>query len=148
MQPTGFQEIRAAIAEYLANATWTPLDRTYVLLREAVIEELMLDFEQWLAEQGIGLYELEKGDCDDFAWLFRAFVIIRNWKQRLSNLPVCVLYGHYWLNANPTEKHAINFLPVRDDRGRIRLRPVEPQHRTGRIEMTAAERQTADFTIG
>jgi hypothetical protein len=124
MKTHSMTELREiALSEY-PNGEWLePADGRYVVLTEDGWLELLSDFHAWIDSLGL-TYTADKGDCDKFAWLFRAYLIIRNWRTDGSPAAIAGLYGHY--TDDQLGRHAIVF-PFIVRGGRLVIRSLEPQ---------------------
>ena len=90
---------------------------------------------------GLTSWLSEKLDCDDWARLFIAYVIIRN---ALSKNKVSKALGLLCYKIDGGEYHAINTAAVRHGSG-TRMVEIEPQPRGGVKEITETERESAWF---
>lgn len=141
-------EIRAADAAEYPNANWCePMDAEYALLTAMGYELLLSEFHRSLRDRGL-VYIAEKGDCDDFAWLFRAYLIERNWRSEHAAAPLACRYGHY--TDDRLGRHAIVFPTVVDaTTGSLVTRALEPQPGSiGVRRLTRTERKTVTYLVG
>jgi len=138
--------ILKALKSAFPNAVVHPLDVDYALLTEFAWHNTHRLFAHSMFQQGLPEWLAEKGDCDDWAWLLRGYVIRRNWHQSESRVPVAIFYLHYTTRQGIV--HAINCAVVR--RGdNLAVLPIEPQpHQGGPFEMTTEERASVTLVIG
>lgn len=138
--------IRQALGSYFPNAVVHPLDDEYALLTERAWASMHQLFSYSMLQREQPEWVKDKGDCDDWAWLFRSYIIERNWQQSESKLPIALYYLHY--TTRKGERHAINAAIVR--RGDVlAVLPFEPlPNGGGPFEMTRAERESCTLLIG
>ena len=137
--------IQQTLRAYFPNATWYPLDQAYATLTLAAWADAHHSFTESMWAEGLPQWLVEKGDCDDWAWLFRADVIKRNWHQSQSRVPVAFFYLHYVKDSGVD--HAINAALVRDGE-RLYIAPIEPQPDGGLVQLTPTERASCKLVIG
>ena len=138
-------QIREAFREEYPLANWVePVDPDYQTLTSYGMEWLLQQFHNTLEERGL-FYTEGKGDCDKFAWLFRAYVIERNWVTPASVHPVPIFYGHY--TTDQGVRHAINF-PIVKEGDKLTARAIEPQPGGALKRLSSRERSTVTLLIG
>lgn len=137
--------IRQALQDQFPQAAPRILDREYATLNESAWRSLHENFVYTMRQRGLPEWLAEKGDCDDWAWLFRAWLIERNWRQEKAAVPVAIFYLHYTTRRG--EYHAVNAAVVRRGAA-LAVLPIEPQPHGGPFAMTAAERQSCNLILG
>jgi hypothetical protein len=137
--------IRQALGAHFPRAVAHMLDAEYATLTGPSWVDVHQDFADSMFAQGLPEWLADKGDCDDWAWLFRARVIERNWHQHASRVPVACFYIHY--TTRQGEFHAANAVIIREG-DQLRVHPLEPQPNGGLFVMTAEERSSCTLIIG
>lgn len=98
-------------------------------------------FILWTKALGLFRWLREKLDCDDWAWLFKAYVIIANaLSKRDTAVPVFVIW--YYARTHVQGPHAVNCLIVEREAGHAEVVELEPQpgQYGGLIDLTQQER--------
>lgn len=145
MTPHPAYVMHGTLRSFAPNALVKLLDAEYATLVEGAWPGLHAEFVADMWERGLREWLEGKGDCDDWAWLFRSWIIERNWRQGRSRRPIALFYLHYTQDGGPY--HAINAAVVR--RGELlTVLPIEPQPGGGPFELTEAERQSCTLIIG
>ena len=137
--------IQQALRSYFPGAQLHPLDAQYATLTLDAWGKVHSAFVAHMWEQDLPEWLEQKGDCDDWAWLFRAYVIEHNWSQQASRVPVACFYLHYTMSDGT--HHAINAVVIRDGE-QLLVAPIEPQPEGGLITLTQAERESCTLIIG
>lgn len=141
-QPVFF--INMALGNTFPHAVASVLDQEYATLTEEAWASMHSSFIYSMNQRGLPEWLAEKGDCDDWAWLFRAWLIERNWRQPESAVPVACCYLHY--TTQHGTPHAINAAVIRRGEA-LAVLPIEPQPGGGPFEMTEAERLSCTLYI-
>jgi hypothetical protein len=96
---------------------------------------------------GCGRWLANKLDCDKWAWLYKAYIIIRN---ALSNRPNAIPIGLvcYLQNGDKDLAHAINnAIWTKGNVGGFQLGEIEPQPNAGILKLTKAERESVWLVV-
>ena len=94
---------------------------------------------------GLTYWLRDKLDCDDWAWLFRAYVIVRNALGRGDNARAIGLIC-YLQEGDPSQPHSVNAAIIADGQG-YRITEIEPQPNGGLYTLTRQEMDSVWFAL-
>lgn len=141
------QQLRDALHAKFPNAQIVLLDAEYHVLTLEALRELQSDWEQYMRLRGFAGYVAEKGDCDDFAWLKRAWLIERNRIQGRATRAIASPYLHY--RTREAVWHAINadVTPATGMAADLMVIPNEPQPGGGQFNSTQEEDASCNLIL-
>ncbi|MGZ0657083.1 hypothetical protein ACWPKS_15880 [Coraliomargarita sp. W4R72] len=146
MRTVSAQQIRAVLHAAHPHAIIRPLDTEYAVLTPRAWSALHSEFVFEMRSRGLSEWVEGKGDCDDWAWVFRSWIIERNWQQSASKLPIALAYKQYTTSSGVY--HAINGPVVPTSEGGLVATHLEPQPFSGGpFTMSAVEADSCDFII-
>ena len=123
---------------YLFDAEYTATDRS-------VIDKAYSQFIWQMRLVGLTMWLANKLDCDKWAWLFKAYVTVRNALSKRSNaLPVGIICYH--VGADKSRPHCINAY-AHTDGEEFSIVELEPQPKSGTKELTEEERKTVWLAV-
>ena len=144
MTITGSELRKAARARY-GKARIYVLDAEYSLVSEQVVKKAYSSFIWQMRLIGLTMWLSNKLDCDKWAWLFKAYLTVRNaLSSRKNALPVGVVC--YRINGDKARGHCINTIACEAE-GAFEMSEVEPQPRNGMKTLTQAERDSAWLVV-
>ncbi len=137
--------IRNSLYARYPNAKVFLLDEHYDVPPRGEIEKLYKKFQNKMRATRLTAWVKNKGDCDKWAWLFKAFVTVRNWLSPNKNaLPVGFIC--YNIGGKERQGHAINmYLETKGDTRYVR--ELEPQPGHGTKELTRSERKSVWLVV-
>ena len=140
-------DIRALLALRYRNARIYTLDRDYSLVDCKLIDKADSQFTWQMRLVGLHRWVAEKLDCDKWAWLFKAYVTIRNaLSKREFAIPIGILCYH--VNGDRSKGHMINSYLHYDERcGKMSIQEIEPQPNNGAVNLTPKERDSAWLVV-
>ncbi len=125
---------------YKAAREYT-FDTEYELVDKELIAKAYSQFIWQMKLLGLTRWLKNKLDCDKWAWLFKAYITVRNaLSKRKHGIPVGILC--YYVDGDRTKPHMINTFMCHED-GKFKLLELEPQPGGGIKELTQKERDTA-----
>lgn len=127
------------------NAKIFLLDKDYDVPSKGEIDNLYRKFQNKMRATRLTAWVKNKGDCDKWAWLFKAFVTVRNWLSPNKNaLPVGFIC--YNIGGDKRRGHAINmYLEIDGDKRYVR--ELEPQPGYGTKQLTTSERKSVWLVV-
>jgi len=128
------------------NAQIYMLDAEYTLTTRSVIEKAYSQFIFKMRVIGLSLWLSNKLDCDKWAWLFKAYVTVRNALSKRSNaLAVGIICYH--VGGDKAKPHCINVYSHIMANGGFKTVELEPQPKNGTKELTKVERDSVWLAI-
>jgi len=119
-------------------------DKEYVLTDSKLINKAYSQFVWQMKVLGLYKWTKNKMDCDKWAWVFKAYVTLRNaLSKRTHALPVGILC--YYIDGDRTRPHMINTYFHYTD-GVLKISELEPQPNNGSKQLTEKERDSAWLT--
>lgn len=137
------RKLRLLAMQRYPNARVYCLDKEYDIPTKRLIEKSYKGFQRWMWAMGFVKWIARKLDCDKWAWLYKAYCIIRHALSKKANaLPIGFLC--YNIDAETGNGHAINspgFIAY--DGAAFAIKELEPQPKGGIKTITEEERDTA-----
>ena len=140
-------DLRELLALRYRNARIYTLDRDYSVIDYKLIDRAYRQFIWQMKLVGLHRWVAEKLDCDKWAWLFKAYVTIRN---ALSKREFAISIGTlcYHINVDRSKGHMINsYLHYDKECGKFFIREIEPQPNNGVVNLTPKELDSAWLVV-
>ena len=119
-------------------------DKEYSLTNEKLIKKSYGQFVWQMKLIGLYGWTKNKMDCDKWAWVFKAYLTLRNALSKRKNaLPVGILC--YYIDGDRSRPHMINTYFHYTD-GKLAISELEPQPNNGAKQLTEKERDSAWLT--
>jgi len=116
-------------------------DKEYSITNSKLIDKAYSQFIWQMRLLGLTKWTKNKLDCDKWAWLFKAYLTVRNaLSKRLHGLPIGILC--YYIDGDRTRPHMINLYFHFTD-GLLAISELEPQPNNGSKQLTQKERDSA-----
>jgi hypothetical protein len=145
MKTVSLSQLHHSLSRRYPQADIQILDRELDSWEPGQVDAVYRQFIWQMRLIGLILWLRNKLDCDKWAWLLRAYVIVRNALGKGRNMKalglVCYLRG-----GDPDDPHAVCAAIERAGAG-YRITEIEPQPDGGRFELTLAERETVWLAI-
>jgi len=116
-------------------------DAEYDVLTEAQAKEIYNSFQRSMWKVKLTQWLKNKLDCDKWAKLLIAHVIVRNALSGAKNAKAIGLL-RYRIGGDANKGHAINVCVI-DNGSAVELRELEPQPRNGLTKLSQVEQESA-----
>lgn len=136
-------QLRSRLLNRYPNAHIEIFDSAYDVWKPGSAATVYNQFILQMRLVGLTLWLRNKLDCDKWAWLLRAYVIVRNALSANEHARAIGLIC-YCIDGDKRKPHAVNAIAVQDGEG-FQIVELEPQPKGGLYNLSEKEKATVWF---
>ncbi|MDQ8206234.1 hypothetical protein QEH52_01840 [Coraliomargarita sp. SDUM461003] len=136
-------ELTVSLMRRYPNARRQIFDAEFDAWEPGALSSIYSQFIWQMRLLGLTIWLRNKLDCDKWAWLLKAYVILRNALSSNTNMRAIGLIC-YMIDGDPKRPHCIISAAIREGDS-YRITELEPQPRGGLLTLTTAELATVWF---